>query len=282
VDRPDRLGREAILRRHARRIKLGETVDLADVARRTPGFAGADLANLLNEAALLAARNRLESVGMAELDAALDRVIAGLEKKSRILNPKERRIVAYHEAGHALVAESCAAAEPVARISIVPRGLGALGYMQQQPDERFLLQEDELHDRLAVLLGGRAAEALTFGKFSTGASNDLERATELARRMVCEFGMSRALGPVAFARAQSPFLGQPGSAAAAAEPGGATRNLIEQEVQELLTSAHERAHRILTDKQHLLEAVATDLLERETLDREEFLACLSDETAAAR
>src|SRR5690606_37562313 len=192
VDRPDRAGREAILRVHARGIKLAPGVDLDEVAQRTPGFVGADLANLLNEAALLAARRGLGAVTMAEIDEAVDRVIAGLEKKGRLIHEKERRIVAYHEAGHAIVAERIELAEPVKKVSIVPRSIGALGFMQQIPEERLLLQEDELRGRLAVLLGGRAAERLVFGQVSTGASNDLERATQLAQRMVTEFGLSRA------------------------------------------------------------------------------------------
>ena len=198
VDRPDGTGRHAILQVHARKVKLAGDVDLEYVARRTPGMVGADLENVLNEAALLAARGEKSEVGMPELHAAIDRVVVGLERKNRLTNTKERRIVAFHEAGHAIVAELAASAEPVHKVSIVPRGLAALGYMQQTPEDRNLLQEDELMDRLAVLLGGRAAEQLAFGKFSTGAANDLERATGLARRMICEFGMSSAMGPVAY------------------------------------------------------------------------------------
>ena len=197
VDRPDGTGRHAILQVHARKVKLAGNVDLEYVARRTPGMVGADLENVLNEAALLAARGEKSEVGMPELHAAIDRVVVGLERKNRLTNTKERRIVAFHEAGHAIVAELAASAEPVHKVSIVPRGLAALGYMQQTPEDRNLLQEDELMDRLAVLLGGRAAEQIAFGKFSTGAANDLERATGLARRMVCEFGMSP-MGPVAY------------------------------------------------------------------------------------
>ena len=196
VDRPDGTGRHAILQVHARKVKLAGDVDLEYVARRTPGMVGADLENVLNEAALLAARGEKSEVGMPELHAAIDRVVVGLERKNRLTNTKERRIVAFHEAGHAIVAELAASAEPVHKVSIVPRGLAALGYMQQTPEDRNLLQEDELMDRLAVLLGGRAAEHVAFGKFSTGAANDLERATNLARRMICEFGMSPAIGPV--------------------------------------------------------------------------------------
>jgi len=279
VDRPDRGGREAILRVHARRIRLSDDVDLALVAERTPGFAGADLANLLNEAALLAARRGLPEVGIEEIDAAIDRVIAGLEKKSRLINEKERRIVAYHEAGHAVVAEHLEAAEPVKKVSIIPRGLGALGYMQQVPEERLLLQEDELEARLAVLLGGRAAEEIIFGQVSTGAANDLERATELARRMVCEFGMSSALGPVAFTRSGQRHLGGP----RAEEPrlhSEATAREIDREVASIVADAAERARALLERHRASLEAVAEHLLEHEVLDRDELLAILGRSEAA--
>ncbi|NIQ58617.1 MAG: cell division protein FtsH, partial [Gemmatimonadetes bacterium] len=196
MDRPDRQGREAILRVHAKDIRLAKDVDLEVLARRTPGFVGADLANLLNEGALLAARKDKTEVGMEDLDAAIDRVIAGLEKKNRLVNEKERRIVAFHEAGHAIVAERVEHADPVHKISIIPRGVGALGYTQQLPeDERYLLQKQELLDRMAVLLGGRVAEEIVFEEISTGASNDLERVAEMARNMVRQYGMSETLGP---------------------------------------------------------------------------------------
>src|SRR5690625_373010 len=207
VDRPDRLGREAILRVHAVDIKLAPEVDLAEVARRTPGFVGADLANLLNEAALLAARRDESAVSMAEIDEAVDRVLAGLEKKNRLINDREREIVAYHEGGHAIVAERVEHADPVHKISIIPRGVAALGFTQQVPlDDRYLLQRAELLDRLCVLLGGRAAEELVFGEISTGASNDLERASDIARRMVLEFGMSEMVGLTHLSRAQLSLL----------------------------------------------------------------------------
>src|SRR5690606_2235872 len=205
VDRPDMRGREAILRVHARSIRLAPEVDLTEVAKRTPGFVGADLANLLNEAALLAARRDEPAVGMEEIDAAIDRVVAGLEKRTRLISPKEREVVAHHEAGHAIVAERVETADPVHKISIIPRGVAALGYTQQVPsDDRYLLQRGELLDRLCVLLGGRAAEELVFGEISSGASNDLERATDIARRMITELGMSGARGPVTFHRPGGP------------------------------------------------------------------------------
>src|SRR4051812_47730946 len=239
VDRPDGVGRHAILRVHARKVKLAEDVDLEYVARRTPGMVGADLENVLNEAALLAARGEKQEVGMHELHAAIDRVVVGLERKNRLVHAKERRIVAFHEAGHAIVAELASSAEPVHKVSIVPRGLAALGYMQQTPEDRNLLQEDELMDRLAVLLGGRAAEQVAFGKFSTGAANDLERATGLARRMICEFGMSAVIGPVTFQTSDSRGrrTGDNGSGEWSEEATGR----IEAEVEALLTRAFNRA-----------------------------------------
>ncbi|HEX6937957.1 MAG TPA: ATP-dependent zinc metalloprotease FtsH [Longimicrobiales bacterium] len=279
VDRPDVKGREAILRVHARRVRLDPGVDLGEVARRTPGFVGADLANLLNEAALLAARRNRSAVTMQDIDAAADRVVAGLEKKGRLLHERERRIVAYHEAGHAVVAESVPTAEPVKKVSIIPRGAGALGYMQQLPEERLLLQQDELLDRLAVLLGGRAAERVVFDKVSTGASNDLERATELARRMVTEFGMSETLGPVAYARRESRFLhAGPGDGARATSE--ATAREIEMEVQAIVSAAFERARAILERRRAAFEAVAAHLLAHEVLERDELLRILEAERAA--
>jgi cell division protease FtsH len=267
VDRPDGFGREAILRVHARNLVLAADVDLAKIARRTAGMSGADLENVLNEAALIAARRDLSSVGMFEIDSAIDRVVAGLERKNRTVSDKERRIVAYHEAGHALVAELAPTADPVRKVSIIPRGLAALGYMQQTPEDRHLLQEDELMDRLAVLLGGRAAEDITFGKLSTGASNDLERATDLARRMVCEFGMSAAVGLVSFARPS-----REGESAASEE----VTARIEQEVHMILARAFDRAKADLLAHRASLEAVSGALLERGSLDRDELLQLMKD------
>ncbi len=265
VDRPDSGGREAILHVHARRLALGDDVDLAHVARRTPAFAGADLENLLNEAALLAARAGKRTVGMSELDAAIDRIVAGLERKRRTPSDKERRLVAVHEAGHAIVAELAPQAEPVRKVSIVPRGAAALGYTQQDVEDRYLLQEDELMDWLCVLLGGRAAELIVFGQFSTGASNDLERATSLARRMVCEFGMSTAVGPVAFL----PNDGRPASGEARGDWSERATARIEAEVQDLLTHAFDRACASLRERRPTLDRVAEALLDRGTIDHDE-------------
>jgi cell division protease FtsH len=271
VDRPDGTGRHAILQVHARKVKLAGDVDLEYVARRTPGMVGADLENVLNEAALLAARGEKSEVGMPELHAAIDRVVVGLERKNRLTNTKERRIVAFHEAGHAIVAELAASAEPVHKVSIVPRGLAALGYMQQTPEDRNLLQEDELLDRLAVLLGGRAAEQIAFGKFSTGAANDLERATALARRMICEFGMSTGMGPVAYqADGRNRRAGDPGPSEWSEDVTGR----IEAEVQVLLTRAFDSAIETLSRRRAVLDGMAEALLAQGSLEREEFLALL--------
>ena len=273
VDRPDGTGRHAILQVHARKVKLAGDVDLEYVARRTPGMVGADLENVLNEAALLAARGEKSEVGMPELHAAIDRVVVGLERKNRLINTKERRIVAFHEAGHAIVAELAASAEPVHKVSIVPRGLAALGYMQQTPEDRNLLQEDELMDRLAVLLGGRAAEHLAFGKFSTGAANDLERATGLARRMVCEFGMSSSMGPVAY---QSDNRGRRAGDSGSSEWSEDATGRIEAEVQALLTRAFDSAVATLSRRRAVLDGMAEALLAQGSLEREEFLALLGE------
>jgi cell division protease FtsH len=271
VDRPDSPGREAILRVHARKLTLDAAVDLSKIARRTAGMAGADLENVLNEAALLAARADKTTVGMAELDAAIDRVVAGLERKGRVTSDKERRIVAYHEGGHALVAELAPTADRVRKVSIVPRGLAALGYMQQTPEDRYLLQEDELMDRLAVLLGGRAAEHLVFGKLSTGASNDLERATDLARRMVSEFGMSAAVGLASFPRRDARDRNSDRDGVMSEQ----VTARIEAEIELLLSRAFVRACQDLTTHRPVLEAVATALLDQGSLDREELLQLMN-------
>jgi cell division protease FtsH len=273
VDRPDGMGRHAILQVHARKVKLAGDVDLEYVARRTPGMVGADLENVLNEAALLAARGEKSEVGMPELHAAIDRVVVGLERKNRLTNTKERRIVAFHEAGHAIVAELAPSAEPVHKVSIVPRGLAALGYMQQTPEDRNLLQEDELLDRLAVLLGGRAAEHLAFGKFSTGAANDLERATGLARRMICEFGMSTGMGPVAY---QTDGRNRRAGDAGPSEWSEDVTGRIEAEVQKVLTRAFESAVETLSRRRAVLDGMAEALLAQGSLEREEFLALLGE------
>jgi cell division protease FtsH len=274
VDRPDGTGRHAILQVHARKVKLASDVDLEYVARRTPGMVGADLENVLNEAALLAARGEKLEVGMPELHAAIDRVVVGLERKNRLVHAKERRIVAFHESGHAIVAELAASAEPVHKVSIVPRGLAALGYMQQTPEDRNLLQEDELMDRLAVLLGGRAAEKIAFGKFSTGAANDLERATGLARRMICEFGMSSVMGPVTYQSTDS--RGRRTTDSGSGEWSEEATGRIEAEVEALLTRAFDGACETLSRRRAVLDGMAEALLVQGSLDRDEFLALLGE------
>ncbi len=270
VDRPDRQGRKAILDVHAKEIRLARDVDLDVVARRTPGFVGADLANLLNEGALLAARRDHSEVAMADIDDAIDRVVAGLEKRNRLINDKEREIVAYHESGHAIVAERVETADPVHKISIIPRGVGALGYTQQLPvDERYLLQRQELLDRLAVLLGGRAAERIVFNEISTGAGNDLERATDIARRMMGEFGMSDELGPVTYARKRRPTFLDLQDGDGDRDYSEATAEKLDDEVRRVVTEAYERAQTILHGDRGVLDALAKLLLEKEVVDRGE-------------
>jgi cell division protease FtsH len=273
VDRPDRVGREAILKVHAGGIKLAPDVDLMEVARRTPGFVGADLANLLNEAALLAARRDEPAVTMLEIDEAIDRVLAGLEKKSRLINEKEREIVAFHEGGHAIVAERMEHADPVHKISIIPRGMSALGYTQQLPmDDRYLLQRNELLDRLCVLLGGRCAEELVFHEISTGAANDLERASDIARRMVLEFGMSDVVGLAHLIRTRNPMLANPHDTLPIDEGHSyseTTATAVDAEVRRILSDAHDRAHHILEQDREVLDKLAERLLEKEVVDRSE-------------
>ena len=268
VDRPDIKGREQILRVHARNVMLAPDVDLALIAAKTPGFAGADLANIVNEAALRAARANKKTVEMKDFDEAIDRVIAGLEKRNRVMNPAEKETVAYHESGHALVAESRPRADRVSKISIIPRGIGALGYTQQLPTEdRYLLKRSELLDRLDVLLGGRVAEELVYGDVSTGAQDDLQRATDMARHMITQYGMSERLGQVTFeAPQQAAFL--PLSQAAPRAPySEETAKLIDEEVAGLIKDAHARVLRTLSERRSTLDAIARLLLEQETVDR---------------
>lgn len=266
VDRPDKLGREAILKVHAKKVQLGSDVDLGAIATRTPGFSGADLANLINESALLAARKNQTEITMADLNEAIERVIAGLERKSRVLNPLERKIVSYHEVGHAIVGSLMPGSHRVEKISIVPRGVGALGYTLQLPEEdRFLMAEDEIRGRIATLLGGRSAEEVIFGKVSTGASDDIQKATDLAERMVTIYGMDSKLRPVAFERTQQQFL-TPNSARRPISPEMTAR--IDQEVQQIIDTAHHVAQAILRLNRDLLEEIAQTLLQTEVLEGE--------------
>jgi cell division protease FtsH len=267
VDRPDKIGREAILQVHARNVKLAEDVNLGLIAVRTSGFVGADLANLVNEAALLAARSNRQAVTMADFNEAIERVIAGLEKKSRILNEQEKKIVAYHEVGHALVGAMMPGAGKVEKISIVPRGAGALGYTLQLPEEdRFLMSEDEIRGRIATLLGGRSAEELIFHKVSTGASDDIQKATDLAERSVTLYGMSDYLGPIAFEKQQMQFLDGYNTPRRPVSPK--VTEEIDREVKEIVDGAHHIALTILEQNRDLLESTAQELLEKEVLEGE--------------
>jgi cell division protease FtsH len=267
VDRPDLAGREAILKIHAQEVKLGPDVDLRAIATRTPGFAGADLANLVNEAALLAARNYRKEIAQTDFAEAVERVVAGLEKKSRVLNEKEKKIVAYHEVGHALVGALMTGGGKVEKISIVPRGMAALGYTLQLPTEdRFLLDESELRGQIATLLGGRSAEEVVFGSITTGASNDLQRATDLAERMVRSYGMSKVLGPLAYEKQQAMFLQEGPAGRVVSER---TAEAIDQEVKEIVETAHTQALEILKANRELLETITQKLLETEVIEGEQ-------------
>ena len=277
LDLPDIKGREQILRVHARQITLGPDVDLASVAGKTAGFAGADLANIVNEAALHAARKNKTVVEMSDFEEAIDRAIAGLEKKSRVMNPKEKETVAYHEAGHALVAESRATADKVSKISIIPRGIGALGFTQQQPTEdRYLLKRSELLDRLDVLLGGRGAEQLIYQEVSTGATDDLQRATDLARQMITRYGMDEKLGPATLEGTRTPlYLQDPTAASRRGDYSERTAQTIDEEVRKLLSEAQDRVRQTLTGRRGQLEALAQTLLRQEVVDRATLTALLA-------
>ncbi|HEY7475165.1 MAG TPA: ATP-dependent zinc metalloprotease FtsH [Vicinamibacterales bacterium] len=282
VDKPDVKGREAILRIHCKQVKLSDNVDLRVIAARTAGFAGADLANLVNEAALLAARHEKTAVERLDFDEAIDRVIAGLEKK-RVMTVRERRIVAFHESGHAIVATVLPGVDPVHKVSIVQRGFGALGYTMQLPlEDRYLLSKTDLEYRLSVLLGGRTAEAIVFDEVSTGAQNDLLRATDIARAMVTEFGMSEAIGPVNHegqrrnSFIEMPYLPERG---AYAED---TARVIDSEVKRLITTAEERSRRILAERREILDVLSARLLEKEVVEGEELRELLAASDDAER
>ncbi|HEB97205.1 MAG TPA: ATP-dependent metallopeptidase FtsH/Yme1/Tma family protein [Sedimenticola thiotaurini] len=269
VDKPDLEAREEILRLHARRLKLADDVDLRVVAQRTPGFVGADLENICNEAAIRAVRENHDNVTMKDFEAAIDRVIAGPEKKHRTLNAEEKHRVAYHESGHTLVAETVPTGEPVHKVSIIPRGVAALGYTLQLPvDEKFLSTEQELKDQIAILLGGRVAEEIVLGDVSSGASNDLERASEIARSMVTQLGMSSRLGPLTWGkRRQLQYLGV--EEQEERNYSDETASLIDQEVKALVEEGHRRAHEILTGRRDLLDRLARVLEEKEVISGEE-------------
>ena len=274
VDRPDKLGRLAILQVHSRNVRIAADVDLDKLAARTPGFAGADLANLINEAALLAARQNHSVVAMADFNEAIERILTGLEKKSRVLNEVEKKTVAYHEVGHAIVGSLMPGTDKVEKISIVPRGIGALGYTLQLPEEdRFLMIEDEIRGRIATLLGGRAAEELIFGKVSTGASDDIQKATDLAERYVTLYGMSDRLGPIAFEKAQQQFLDGITNPRRQVSPNIA--EAIDREVKGAIDNAHQIALDILSHNRGLLKNLAQSLLDREILEGEQLRSQLS-------
>ena len=269
IDRPDVKGREAILKIHAKEAKLSEQVDLRQMAVRTPGFAGADLANIVNEAALLAARRDKTEISMEELSEAVERQVAGLQRKSRVLSDKERRVVAYHEAGHAIVGELLEQANPVQKISIIPRGVGALGYTINMPTEdRYLMTRSELLDTTSALLGGRAAEELVLGEISTGAANDLQRATQIAESMVKEYGMSDSVGLVSHKDewSQQSMLGMPGGDSNYSEE---TARLIDSEVSRIVRENYERAKHVLSERRQELESVVAILFEKEVMEGDE-------------
>lgn len=270
IDRPDLKGREAILKVHSRNKPLDEDVDLNVLARRTPGFTGADLENLFNEAALLAARKRKKAISMAELEDAIDRIVAGgPERRSRVISEKEKKVIAYHETGHALVAKLLPTTDPVHKISIIPRGQ-ALGYTMQLPiEDRYLTTKSEILDRVAVLLGGRAAEDLVFGEITTGAGDDIERATKMVRRMITEFGMSEELGPLTFGTKQdTPFLGR--DLARDRNYSEEVAAAIDREVSHVITSIYDKTKKLLQENRKALDSVSERLMEVETIDASEF------------
>lgn len=276
VDRPDIRGREAILRVHAKKVKLDDSVDLKHVARLTPGFVGADLANIVNEGALLAARRNKTSVSMDEMEEGIERVVAGLEKQTRIIGEDTKQRVAYHEVGHALVACVLPNVDPVHKVSIIPRGLSALGYTLQRPEEdRQLITKTELQNRICVLLGGIAAEDIIYQENSTGGSNDLQRATDLARRMVTEFGMSPKLGRVHYSEgSRSAFLGTMMPGSGETQHAEETVREIDLEVRRIIDTAYASAHEILASRRPIVEHLTRELLEREVMDAAQIQAVL--------
>lgn len=276
VGRPDLQGRLHILKLHAKKVRLAPDVDLQIIAARTPGMVGSDLANVINEAALLAARYGKDSVTMDELDKAIDRVMAGPEKKSRVMAPEEKRRVAYHESGHALVAESLPTADPVRKVTIIPHGVAALGYTQQLPtQDRYLYTKEELLDRITVMLGGRAAEEVVFHDVSTGAQDDLQRVSEMVRRMITELGMSEHLGPYAVEQARQPMF-LDGGYQSPKHYSEDTARRIDNEAQTLVERMYQRARQILETHRDKLEALAQYLLEHEVIDQASLAMLLGD------
>jgi cell division protease FtsH len=271
VDHPDLKGREEILKIHARDVKMDPSVDLRVVARMTPGLVGADLANIVNEAALLAVRQKRERITQADFEEAIEKNIAGLRKKNRLINQKEREVVAYHEVGHALVAARTPGSDPVQKISIVPRGFGALGYTMQTPtEERFLLTFDELIGKVDVLLGGRAAEQIIYGQVSTGAANDLTKATDIVKKMITEYGMSEKFRNVVLTQQRAPLLGPRAEPAVIREYAESTQTYVDEETARIVNESYERALVLLKRDKDTLEDIAKKLLEVETLDEKAF------------
>lgn len=277
VNPPDLIGREEIIKVHTKNVKLGPDVDIKVLARRTPGFVGADLANMVNESALLAARRSKENVGMEEFEDATERVIAGPEKKSRVISEREKKIVAYHESGHAVIAKLVPNADPVHKVSIIPRGVGALGYTLQLPlEDRYLTTKAEVIDRMTVMLGGRVAEELIFEEITTGAQNDLERVTEAAHKMVCEYGMSEKLGPITFRKKEELiFLGR--DITKEKEYSEEVAYLIDQEVRRIIEECYSRAKDLLAKNREKLDRLAKILIEKEVLEEEEINKILGEE-----
>lgn len=278
IDKPDVNGRRAILDIHSQKVKLDDNVDLEIIAQKTAGFSGADLANVINEAALLAVRKKRKKVAMLDLDEAVDRIVGGLEKKNRVINQEEKKIVAYHEVGHALVASLTPGCEPVHKISIIPRGLAALGYTQQRPTEdRYLMSERELLAKIDVLLGGRVAEEITFGSVTTGAGNDLMRATDIARAIIVEYGMGKTLGLSTYPRQRSPVFLQQEQQGTGRDYSDETTARIDLETKEILDERNNHVKELLKQKQHLLITIAEKLLEKEVLFEEEFMQMVNEE-----
>jgi len=276
VDRPDKAGRVQILKVHTRKIRLSPQVDMEQVAQLTTGFSGADLANLCNEAALAATRRGAPDIALEDFTTAVERIVAGLEKKNRVLNPHEREVVAFHEMGHALVAMALPGSDTVHKVSIIPRGIGALGYTIQRPTEdRFLMSKAELEHKITVLLGGRAAEMLVFGQLSTGAADDLVKATNIAHDMATRYGMVETLGYVAHESQRPAFLDVPGLVQNGWQPGPETRQRIDEAVRSTVMQAFEQATQLLQDRREVLERCARALLEQETLDADALRALTS-------
>ena len=270
VDRPDVKGREAILKIHAAKVKLAKDVDLAAIARTTSGFAGAELANVINESALLAVRAGRKEVTMEDLDEAVEKAVAGLQKKSRVIREDERKIVAFHETGHALTAAFTPGSDPVHKISIIPRGLGALGYTLQMPEEdRYLMTRKELIGEIDVLLGGRAAEEIVFGVVSTGAGNDIVRATSIARRMITDYGMSDKFKNVALSQKGGGY-GTSAEPQLVREYSETTQLYVDEEIARVIDERYNRVKDLLTEKKSLLDYIAGRLLEKETIEEKEF------------